>query len=434
LQLAVHGEQSPRVNALRLYYFASYAGLGAVMPLLALAMQARGLRPSQYAWLMALIPLSRLFAPPLWGMLADRWFGTVKLLRVNTAIAASAMLTLAFSERMLPTALAFSIWAFTSSSLTPLADAGAYRLLSALSLSTRAQRTATSGFAYVRVFGSIGFAGSAFSLAMVGLDRALRVPFIIAACTYVCASLAAGRLYEGPPPTRAPLLPAVRLLARRKDALLLWLGSAFYYLGHGAFDAYFGPYARTLPGVRSETVSMGWAIGVTSEVVVLWFVPRLLVGRLRRGVLIGTAAIAALRWWLIAEATTPLALWLQQPLHAITFGVWYLAFIHENQARTDDSIRATVQGVAVASMGLGMISATLFGGYVFEALGGRVLFRLASGAALLALACYLLRQRLIGRAERRASLQSAAPRVSTPPARTGRVPHDNALASSGREP
>jgi len=57
LQLAAHGEQSRRVNALRLYYFAYYGGLGAVMPLLALAMQARGFRPSQYAWLMALIPL-----------------------------------------------------------------------------------------------------------------------------------------------------------------------------------------------------------------------------------------------------------------------------------------------------------------------------------------------------------------------------------------
>jgi PPP family 3-phenylpropionic acid transporter len=412
LQLAAHGEQSPAVNALRVYYFASYAGLGAVMPLLALAMQARGFRPSQYAWLMALIPLSRLFAPPLWGLLADRWFGTIKLLRVNTALAASAMVVLAFSEHIVPTVAAFSLWALTSSSLSPLADAGAYRLLGASS----------TGFAYVRVFGSIGFAVSAFLLSVLGVDPALRIPFMVAACTYLASSVTAGRLYEGPPPTRAPLLPAVRLLARRPDALLLWLGSAFYYLGHGAFDAYFGPYARTLPGVRAETVSMGWAIGVTSEVVVLWFVPRLLVGRLRRGVLIGAAAVAALRWWLISEASTPLALWFQQPLHAITFGVWYLAFIHENQARTDDSIRATVQGVAVACMGLGMISATLLGGYVLEALGGRVLFRLASGAALLALVCYLLRHRLIVASETRATLRT-----------TLGGSHDNALASSGGE-
>ena len=72
------------MNALRLYYLAIYVGLGAVLPLLALAMQARGLRPTQYAWLIALLPLSRMLAPPLWGMLADKWVGTSKLLRANT--------------------------------------------------------------------------------------------------------------------------------------------------------------------------------------------------------------------------------------------------------------------------------------------------------------------------------------------------------------
>jgi len=354
-------------------------------------------------------------------MLADRWFGTIKLLRINTAIAAMAMLVLASSRSIVATVAAFSVWAFTSSSLTPLADAGAYRLLG----------PSSSGFAYVRVFGSIGFALSALALSAFGVDPELRVPFAIAAASYVGSSLAAGKLPEGPPPTRAPLAASVRLLARRADALLLWLGSAFYYLGHGAFDAYFGPFARTLPGVRAETVSFGWAVGVTSEVIVLWFVPRLLVGRLRRGVLIGAAAVAALRWWLIAEAQTPLSLWLQQPLHAITFGVWYLAFIHENQARTDDSIRATVQGVAAACMGLGMISATLLGGYVLEALGGRVLFRLASGAALLALTCYALRQWLIGRGERRSAREQSVDAGGSSARERG---NNNALASSGAQP
>jgi MFS transporter, PPP family, 3-phenylpropionic acid transporter len=402
--LLPHREQSRGVNALRLYYFAAYTGLGAVMPLLSLSMQARGFRPSQYAWLMALIPASRLVAPPLWGALADRWLGTVRLLRINTALAAVAMLVLAYADDLALTVAAFSLWAITSSSLTPLADAGAYRLLGA----------ASGSFARVRVFGSIGFALSALALGTFGIDAALRAPFAIAACTYVCSSVTAGYLFEGTAPTRAPLAGAVRTLAGRADTWLLWLGSVFYYLGHGAFDAYFGPFAGTLPGVRAETVSFGWALGVTAEVALLWWVPRLLGSRLRRGLLIGAAGVAVVRWWLIAEATTPLTLWLQQPLHAITFGLWYVVFVHENQAGADASIRATVQGVAAACMGLGMITATLLGGYVFEALGGRSLFRMASVAALLALLCYAARQWL--RARHRAS--------------SG----DNALASAARQP
>jgi len=392
------------VTALRLYYFAAYMGLGAVMPLLALSMQARGFRPTQYAWLMALIPLSRLFAPPIWGALADRWFGTVRLIRINTAIAAVAMLVLAFTDRIELTVAAFALWAITSSSLTPLADAGAYRLLGA----------SGNRFARLRLFGSIGFATSALALGTLGVDERIRVPFVISACTYVCSSLIASYLYDGTVPTRAPLIAAVRALARRGDALLLWLGAVFYYLGHGAFDVYFGPFARTLPGVRAETVSFGWALGVTTEIAVLWFMPGLLIGPLRHGLLVFAALVAALRWWWIAEAATPLALWLQQPLHAITFGLWYVVFIHENQQGADPSIRATVQGMAAACLGLGLITATVLGGYVLEALGGRALFRLASAAALLAMCCYAAREWLLMR--RRVTAR------------------DNALASAGRQP
>ncbi|MDB4990682.1 MAG: putative 3-phenylpropionic acid transporter [Myxococcaceae bacterium] len=373
--------------ALRLYYFASYAGIGAVMPLLALALSARGFRPSQYAWLMALTPLSRMLAPPLWGVLADRWFGTVKLIRINTAVAALSMLVLAGSHDLRLITCAFAVWAFASSSLVPLADAGAYRMLAGSS----------SSFAYVRVFGSIGFAVCALGLSVVGVDAALRLPFMVAAGTYVSASLIAGRLHEGAGPTRAPLVGAFRLLLRRPDVLLLWLGSVFYYLGHGAFDAYFGPYARTIEGVEPSTISSAWALGVGCEVLLMWWVPRFLRGRLRRSLLIGAATTAALRWWLLARASTALDVWLQQPLHAITYGLWYLAFVHENQSSVDDSIRATVQGVAVACMGLGMIVATLAGGYVFESYGGRTLFQLATGAALLALLCYAARQWLLAR-------------------------------------
>jgi MFS transporter, PPP family, 3-phenylpropionic acid transporter len=372
------------LRAIRLYYLASYAGLGAVLPLLALAMEARGLRPSQYAWLLALLPLSRLFAPPLWGALADRRLGTSRLIQVNTGLAACAMLLLAFTRSFWLTALAFVVWALTSSSLVPLADAGTYRLLG----------PNPGAFARVRLFGSIGFCVSALGLSAVGVDAALRIPFVTAACAYALASVLSRGLVDGVARTRAPLLPAVRALAKRPDVLWLWLGAVFHYTGHGCFDQYFGPHARAIPGVSASMVSAAWAIGVGFEVVALWFVPPLLNGRLRPALLPLAAATALLRWLLISEATSPSMVLLQQPLHAITFGVWYAAFVHENQQRADPTIRATVQGMAMACMGFGTITATLLGGQVLEHFGGRVLFRCAAGAALLAGVCYALRLRL----------------------------------------
>jgi PPP family 3-phenylpropionic acid transporter len=373
------------VGALRLYYLASYAGLGAVLPLLALSMEARGFRPSQYAWLLALLPLSRMFTPPLWGALADRRLGTSRLIQLNTAIAACAMLVLASARTYWLTVVGFVVWASMSSSLVPLADAGAYRLLGPNS----------GAFARVRLFGSIGFLLTALALSAFGVDRELRIPFVVAAGGYLAASLASRRLIDGDPPTRTPLLPALRALARRPDMAWLWGAAVFHYAGHGTFDHYFGPHVRSIPGVSASMISGAWALGVACEVVALWFVPRVLG---RPWLLPMTASVAAARWLVIAHASTPFAVLAQQPLHAITFAVWYAAFVHENQRHADPTIRATVQGMAMASMGVGTITATLLGGWLLEHFGGAVLFRCAAGAALLAGACYLLRLRHVDHA------------------------------------
>ena len=369
------------MSALRLYYLTVYLGLGAVLPLLALSMQSRGFRPSQYAWLMATLPLSRLLAPPLWGALADKWIGTALLLRVNTLISAFAMAALSQKLSFGLTVLAFVTWALFSSSLMPLAEAGTYRLLGARSTS----------FAHVRVFGSLGFAISALIVGVLGAGHDLGAAFWGGAAGYLAAGFVSARIPKGQVLKAPPILPAVLKLAKRREVLLLWLGTTLYYVAHGAYDVYYGPHIRTIAGVSDRTVSLAWAVGVIAEIIVILFVPRLLGGRFSQHLLVLCAVASALRWWFLAHATSLTVVWLLQPWHAVTFGVWYVVFVHENQQHAPVELRATVQGLAAACLGLGMISATLVGGYVFEHFGGRVLFVCASVSAALSGLLYALR-------------------------------------------
>ena len=101
--------------------------------------------------------------------------------------------------------------------------------------------------------------------------------------------------------------------------------------------------------------------------------------------------MAAARWWLMAHVTSAAQVLALQPLHAITFGVWYLAFVHENQAEAPGHMRATVQGIASACLGVGTMTAIVVGGYGLERLGGRTLFLLASVASLGSVLLYLAR-------------------------------------------
>jgi MFS family permease len=368
------------VSLLRLHFFSAFFGLGAVWPLLGLAFAARGLSPSEYAWLFALWPLSRLLASPFWGALADRRFGNTQLLRINGWLSALAIVALASLEGRLSTAISFALWAFFSSSLTPLAEASAYAVL--------AERAAN--FGYVRVFGSIGFALSALAVSFLALDPDGAAPFAVAALGYVTAALVAQRLPLSPARERTPH-EALARLPLRADMLLFWLASTLYGAAHGLFDVYFGPFVRALPGVPTQVVGSAWGVGVLCEVVVVWFMPRMLAGRASALVLPGSALIATLRWWLLARATSAYELLLLAPLHGVTFGAWYLAFVHENQRTTEPHLRATMQGVAAASLGLGVISATVVGGFALEHWGGRRLFEIAALLALSSLALYLLR-------------------------------------------
>jgi PPP family 3-phenylpropionic acid transporter len=369
------------VTALRLYYLAIYLGLGAVLPLQALAMQARGLRPSQYAWLIALLPLSRMLAPPVWGALADKFLGTTPLLRVNTALAALAMLGMTLGKSFELTLASYVVWALFGTSLIPLSEAGTYQLLG----------DKTAHFGYVRVFGSIGFALSALGFGLFGVDAGFLAPYLVAGVGYVLAGLAVRKVPAGKPMVRVHLRGTIGALARRSDVLLLWTASTLYYAAHGAFDMYFGPHVQHVPGVTPGFISLCWSIGVVFEIALFFVLPRFL----RRGsnglLLVFAALVACLRWYLLAHVQTALEVGLLAPLHAITFGLWYLVFVHENQSGAASGVRATVQGLGAACLGLGTCSAALFGGYVLEHLGGRVLFELAALFALLAGLLYALR-------------------------------------------
>jgi MFS transporter, PPP family, 3-phenylpropionic acid transporter len=379
------------VNALRLYYLAIYIGLGAVLPLMALSMQARGFRPTQYAWLMALMPLSRMLAPPLWGALSDKWLGTTKLLRMNTVLAGLGMLCLSQSKTFLFTLCAYALWALFGSSLIPLSEAGTYQLLGANA----------SHFGYVRVFGSIGFALSAAAFGLFGVDPMFSVPFVVASAGYLFGSLAVRQMRDVRPTGRVRLRGTVAKLLERPEVVLLWSASTLYYAAHGAFDMYFGPHVARIPGVTPGFVSACWSVGVVFEVALFFVLPRFLRSGSNAGWLIFAAVVACVRWFFLARADSALEVALLAPLHAITFGLWYLVFVHENQQSATDEIRATVQGLGAACLGLGTSSATLLGGYVLEHLGGRQLFELASATAALSGCLYALRGPLSRRLDKR---------------------------------
>ena len=79
-------EQSRAQAWLPWVYGVSFAGLGALIPYLALLLQRRGITGWSLAAALAVLPLSRLIAGPLWSLLADMFQAATLLIRVGAVL------------------------------------------------------------------------------------------------------------------------------------------------------------------------------------------------------------------------------------------------------------------------------------------------------------------------------------------------------------
>jgi len=92
----------------------------------------------------------------------------------------------------------------------------------------------------------------------------------------------------------------------------------------------------------------------------------------------------ALRWMLLARVhSLPLILALQ-PLHAVSFGVWWVASVSYTRARAPAHALATAQGLFSAVCGAGSVAGMLLWGIVYRRAGGATTFDAACMVSLAA--------------------------------------------------
>ncbi len=146
------------------FYVLYFGAVGVTLPFLPAYLKSLSLSGAQVGVLLALSPLMSLVAPPIWGHLADRSGRPDRVLTVVTLGAAVGFAPLLVADRFALLVACLVGYAFFNSAVTSLID------------SLSIQRVALQGgsFAYLRVFGSLGFvlSSSAFGFAVAAPGRA----------------------------------------------------------------------------------------------------------------------------------------------------------------------------------------------------------------------------------------------------------------------
>jgi MFS transporter, PPP family, 3-phenylpropionic acid transporter len=366
-----------RLLPLRLYYFASFAALGAYNPFFPRWLEARGLTGLSMGVVAALIPAMGILGPPAVGFLADALGLRGSLLRVaclgaGVSMAALAALGLGGGAPAFGAVfMAVLGYAVFRSPMIMLADVVALE---------RAHAARTT-YGALRLWGSVGFLAGVLAVAH-SLDPRASVPLpATIAALLLIAFLSAWTLPAKPSSPRLPVAREARALLAAPSFALFLVVSTLAQMTHAGYDLCFSLHLRDL-GVLDARIGVAWGIGVVSEVVLMAFAERLCARfsapRLLAFALLGAAA----RWALLASLRSLPVLLALQPLHALSFGLWWVASVAFVKERAPAQALATAQGLFSAAIAVGSVAGMLVWGAVYRRAGGAAVFGAAGAIAL----------------------------------------------------
>lgn len=362
--------------SLGIFYFFYFAYVGGFTPYLSLYFDSVGMSAVQIGLLMAVNQSSRMFAPMLWGVLADRRGDRMCIVRLTALAGGIAMFGLFAGNSFLAMFITLAVMSAFTSATMPLAEATTFGHV----------RGDTGRYARIRLWGSVGFICSVVGVGYFLDFATLRDWLWLVIAIYAAALVATWQVPESAAhrPVREDV--SARSILMRPEVVGL-LGACFLMAtAHGAYYSFFSVHLVD-NGYSKSAVGWLWALGVVCEVAVFWWMPQLVarIGLYR--LLVATFAIAVVRFLLIGWLVqSPIALVSAQAMHAATFGAYHAAAIGLIHRWFQGAHQAKGQALYTAlSFGAGGTLGGFASGLAWAAHGAAFTYTLAALAAALGL-------------------------------------------------
>jgi PPP family 3-phenylpropionic acid transporter len=362
--------QPERAPSLRLaaFYFAFFLYAGILLAYLPAYLAARQLSAAQIAAVLALPQVVRIFAPALWGWVADRTGAQRTIVVVGCAANAACFLLVPIA----PGALAIALLVGGAS----LVSAAALPLVEAITLGALAGHAGRYG--PIRVWGSIGFVVAVLG-GGVWLDRHAATTLAPALVLFGAFSVVA-----------AAALPRARVhfpergasfAIPREGRFLLACGFCMA-LAHGTLYAFLTLHLQRA-GYSGTLIGVLWTLGVLAEILVFLALPAIFRRASLSAILAGSCALAAVRFLLIGWLADWTGLLVAaQLMHAATFGAFHAASVAA--VHRIFPARAHARGQTLFSSiayGAGGAAGALSAGWAWELAGPGTAFTLSALAA-----------------------------------------------------
>ena len=351
------------------FYFAFFLYAGLMLAFLPTYLAGRGLSSPEIGGVLALPQVVRIFAPALWGWVADRT-GAQRAIVIFGCLANAACFLVLPSVPGVP-ALALLIGGAS------VVSAAALPLVEAITLGTLAGNSGRYG--PIRLWGSVGFI-----VAVLGggawLDRhspqTLPAALVVFGLASVAAALAlpAGRVH----------LPArIASFSPPREVRVLLACGFCMAAAHGTLYAFLTLHLQNA-GYSGTAIGELWTLGVLAEILVFLALPAIFRHASLSAILVGSCLLGVLRFLLIGWAAEWISvLVVAQLMHAATFGAFHAASVAAIHRLSPAAAHARGQTLfsSVAYGGGGAFGA-LSAGWAWDLAGPGVAFSLSALAAL----------------------------------------------------
>jgi PPP family 3-phenylpropionic acid transporter len=354
------------------FYFVYFATLGGILPYWSLYLDSLGMAALQIGVLVGAIQVTKIFAPNVWGPLADRTGRRLAVAQGTALATLVAFLPLYLLDSFWTMLPVVALFAFFHAGPLPLVEGAVWDLV---------QRSGVH-YGRLRLWGSLGFIATAVGLGPVldGLGMVHLLDFL----TFLFVAILAFTFlvpepgHAGSPDRGESILGTLR---RRP----VWGFFATTFLMKASHGAYYGFFSILLSahGYSGMAIGLLWGLGVLAEVLVFLYTDQLVQRVGVRAMLAGSLLLAAVRWALIGSTDALGWLLVAQTLHAATFATFHAAAARHTHDLFPGAQRSS--GFALYSslaFGFGGGVGSLLSGLLWDRIGGEGTFWVAAGIAL----------------------------------------------------
>jgi len=370
-------------------YFFYFAILGLISPYLSVFLDGKGFSSLELGEIFAILTATKIVAPSLWAILADKTGQQLLIIRLGALLALLSFILLFWLNSYWSISFCLALFSLFWTAILPQLEV----------LSLNSVRHSSKIYARIRLWGSIGFivlavfAGQVMEYyAQLGLSYSLVTSFtdafvLMGSVILLCLLLSTMTIQS----QRVANKVQKKALAI-KDKLLTSRFIIFFISGvllQISFGPYYGFFALFLRDLAYSGLAVGLLIslGVVAEILVFIFASSFFKSFSLKALLIFSLSATALRWCLVAFYAE--SLWLlafTQLIHAASFALFHSAsmiFISNHFNSCQQSRGQAVYLGGVYGVG-GAIGAYVAGALWLDGLGASTAFLTASVAALLA--------------------------------------------------